>query len=135
MPYKDKQQALANSKKWRENNKEHVREVGRLRQRKRVDAARLKAQAYLGGKCVGCGVTENLQFDHLDRNLKEFNISSRLAYSWESIQQEVDKCQLLCYDCHEIKSQVNHDHDKLAEGYRVTSVTHSDNQVIVILTK
>ena len=89
---------------------------------------------HLGGKCVGCGTTENLQFDHIDRTQKSFTIGKSLDYSMERLIPEVDKCQLLCYDCHEIKSLINHDKEKLAEGYRVSKVTKDGNDIIVRLS-
>jgi len=90
---------------------------------------------HLGGKCVGCGTTENLQFDHLDRTQKSFTISKKLDYSLEKLIPEANKCQLLCYNCHEFKSLINHDKDKLAEGYRVSSVETIGEKVIVTLER
>ena len=57
----------------------------------------------LGGKCVICGSTENLEFDHIDKHAKSFGVSSHLSYSLESVKTELDKCQLLCHECHVIK--------------------------------
>jgi len=55
----------------------------------------------LGGKCVKCGVTERLQFDHIHPKNKSFEITKRLLMGdKEKFQEELDKCQLLCYDCH-----------------------------------
>lgn len=88
---------------------------------------------HLGGKCVGCGTTEDLQFDHLDRTQKLFTISKKLDYSLDKLIPEADKCQLLCYTCHEYKSLINHDKDKLAEGYRVSKVETIGDKVIVTL--
>ena len=51
----------------------------------------------LGGKCVDCGTTENLQFDHKDPSKKSFNISCVLS---ERTFKELEKCELRCGDCH-----------------------------------
>jgi hypothetical protein len=66
--------------------------------RQRYEAAKQALIDLLGGKCVrpGCETTENLQFDHVDRELKEFAITGRWNRSQEELQAELAKCQLLC---------------------------------------
>lgn len=63
-----------------------------------------KAFEKLGGKCVICGTTEKLEFDHIDRATKSFNITSHWRMAWEDLEKEVDKCQLLCYKHHKEKT-------------------------------
>jgi hypothetical protein len=128
------------NEEYRERIKEKNRQQRKKHQEKRTETQRLRRRErrkilieHLGGKCVGCGTTENLQFDHLDRTQKLFNIGKCLDYSFEKLLPEVEKCQLLCYDCHEIKSLINHDKDKLAEGYRVTKVDKIKDKIIVTL--
>jgi hypothetical protein len=61
--------------------------------------------ALLGGKCCKCSAVENLQFDHIDRATKSFNIAEKLnSKSYDVLLQEVKKCQLLCHPCHKLKS-------------------------------
>jgi 5-methylcytosine-specific restriction endonuclease McrA len=57
----------------------------------------------LGGKCVRCGATENLEFDHIDSSTKEFAISAGLSRAWDALVKEAAKCQLLCKPCHVAK--------------------------------
>jgi 5-methylcytosine-specific restriction endonuclease McrA len=64
------------------------------RRQKRLQEMRDK----LGGKCVKCGTTESLQFDHKDPRTKCFNVSPQ--DSWEKTLPELYKCQLLCSSCH-----------------------------------
>jgi len=130
----------ANDAAYREKKKERNKKSFQDNKEKRAEAQRLRRQKrrkilieYLGGKCYGCGTTENLQFDHLDRTQKSFNIGKCLDHSLEKLVAEADKCQLLCYNCHEIKSLVNHDKDKLAEGYRVASVDRIGDEIVVRL--
>ena len=54
----------------------------------------------LGGKCIKCGETESLEFDHIDPGTMSFRIGHRLDYSMELLKKEADKCQLLCHRCH-----------------------------------
>lgn len=54
-----------------------------------------------GGKCKTCGSTEELEFNHLDRTAKLFNLSgSALDKSWQTILEEAAKCELVCNRCH-----------------------------------
>ena len=57
---------------------------------------------YLGGVCVVCGTTENLEVDHKDRSDKSFSISSKLSV--KNNKEELDKCQLLCTTHHREKT-------------------------------
>lgn len=59
---------------------------------------------YKGSKCEICGYDkckQALEFHHLVKEDKLFSISSNCAtYSWEKVREEVDKCILLCANCH-----------------------------------
>lgn len=65
---------------------------------------KLLAVKYKGGGCYICGYNkciEALEFHHLDSNKKEFSISTvSINYSWDKVIQELDKCVLLCANCH-----------------------------------
>lgn len=59
----------------------------------------------LGGKCAECGSIENLEFDHIDPENKKFNISRLLNRSKQATDDELQKCQLLCHNCHQEKTR------------------------------
>ena len=57
---------------------------------------------YKGSKCELCGYDkciEALEFHHINENTKEFAISGSTK-SFEKQKQEVDKCILVCANCH-----------------------------------
>ena len=57
--------------------------------------------------CVDCGLSDwrVLQFDHIDYSLKQFNVSEMLwSYSWKTIQNEINKCEVRCANCHVIRT-------------------------------
>ncbi len=60
--------------------------------------------AYLGGKCSICGYNKYigaLEFHHKDPNQKDFGIGEKgYTRSWEKIKIELDKCILVCANCH-----------------------------------
>ena len=58
---------------------------------------------YLGGKCMKCGYDKciaALEFHHRNPEEKEFGISRYQNLSWSRIIVELDKCDLLCSNCH-----------------------------------
>ena len=72
--------------------------------RKRRRRIREKAIDYKGGQCQICGYSkcsEALEFHHLNSGGKDFGISDRgYTRSWKRITEEIDKCVLLCANCH-----------------------------------
>lgn len=57
--------------------------------------------------CYDCGGTfppEAMDFDHVS-GIKKFNVSKGLMHAWDSVREEVDKCQLVCAICHRIRTQ------------------------------
>lgn len=65
-----------------------------------------KLISYKGGQCEKCGYNKcegALQFHHTDPAEKEFgiaNINFGKYFNMQKLQNEVDKCQLLCANCH-----------------------------------
>ena len=63
---------------------------------------KVKAVEYKGGKCQLCGYSKciaALEFHHRDPNQKEFSLS-KVIRSFEKMKKELDKCDLLCSNCH-----------------------------------
>jgi len=114
---------------WREKNRDEINRKTRERKNKHKQYL----LNMLGGKCVGCGVTENLQFDHIDRHIKSFCIGRSLASKLDKLIEEAKKCQLLCDNCHRIKTTINHDANLLAEGKRVINIETVGKRTIVTL--
>ena len=71
---------------------------------------------YKGSKCEYCGYDKcmrALEFHHLNPNEKDFGLSRCLSKSIPLLKKEVDKCILLCSNCHA------EEHERLYEqGYR-----------------
>lgn len=60
--------------------------------------------AFLGGKCVICGTTSNLEIDHIDRSNKSFDVSKLWSKNKNDYLTEIKKCQLLCKNHHKEKT-------------------------------
>ena len=71
---------------------------------KRRKTIRKMAIEYKGGKCAICGYEKSinaLEFHHFDSGKKDFGISAKgYIRNWEQVKDELDKCILLCSNCH-----------------------------------
>ena len=72
-------------------------------QRRRVKIKKLAVE-YKGGSCEICGYNKYigaLEFHHKDPTQKDFSISRKgHTIAWSKVKKEIDKCQLLCANCH-----------------------------------
>ena len=69
----------------------------------RQRAVKQKAVDYLGGKCNVCSYDKYigaLEFHHINPAEKDFSIAQLKLSSFERIKSELDKCVLLCANCH-----------------------------------
>lgn len=70
---------------------------------KRRDKLKELAIQYKGGRCSVCGYDRcigALEFHHVDPSVKEFGIGNGNTRSFESLKKEIDKCILVCANCH-----------------------------------
>ena len=66
---------------------------------------KIKLMESKGGKCSSCGYDKNyagLCFHHLDPTKKELKLTIRQFSNntLDKLKKEVDKCILLCHNCH-----------------------------------
>lgn len=107
--YEDKKQYR---REWRERNKEKIKETRASEEYKQKKAARghknkIEAIKYSGSVCANCGIKYDgtngiiFQHHHIDPSIKDFNISRKMCNSFsEEVKAELDKCILLCANCH-----------------------------------
>jgi len=88
------------------NSNEYMREYMREYSAKR----RLKALDYLGGICVNCKGKEDLEIHHIDPKTKSFTIAKGWHHSWVKIVAELNKCEILCDECHKDHHKVINEH-------------------------
>ncbi len=62
-----------------------------------------RAVDLFGGCCTKCGYSKcmkALHFHHIDPSTKKYKPSALFKKSWDFIVEELDKCVLLCANCH-----------------------------------
>lgn len=70
----------------------------------RYHSRRTEAIAILGGSCVRCGTTEDLQIDHIDPRTKTMDIGHLWSIAKSRYLKELQLCQLLCVAHHREKT-------------------------------
>ena len=92
-----------------QNNKQQYADKFKEYYRTRVDALnKIKLEA----GCATCGYNAHpaaLEFNHIDPSQKTANVADKItSWSWERVLEEVDKCEVLCSNCHHIHSYETH---------------------------
>ena len=72
----------------------------------RYHTRRAEVVRRLGGKCVKCGSTEEIEIDHIDPAKKTFDWGIIHSQTPERIEAEIFLSQLLCKPCHIEKTRV-----------------------------
>lgn len=110
--YKDKAHTKLNSwclectkqkgKESRAANIEIYRERDKIQKAKQYSKKREIIDNIKSSGCIICGETETvcLDFHHLDPSQKDFKVSSLNNKGLKTILAEVDKCVILCANCH-----------------------------------
>lgn len=75
---------------------------------KRYESRMQMGKDRLGGKCVICGTTDNLEFHHIIPEEKEFSIGSLWNMRLEKFLEEIDKCELRCPEHHKKEHEAEH---------------------------
>ena len=73
--------------------------------------SKIRCLEYLGGRCVDCvkqgreGIFHPSAFDfhHADPSTKDIGINKMLGGNWDRLKKELDKCILLCANCHRVR--------------------------------
>ena len=121
MPYKDRNKQKEYQQKHHQRTKKKKRKQQNQLKDKRQHLV-LEEMQRRGDKCAKCGFSDirALDWHHLDPNEKINSISEmvRDRVSMDKLQAELDKCELICANCHRIEEQRlgNWTKNKIVEG-------------------
>lgn len=97
---------MPDKRKYADRREELIKAVAKRRRKLKTLAIE-----YKGGKCQVCGYKKcvaALELHHIHQSDKKFGISHKgYTRSWEKVRLEIDKCALLCANCHrEVESGI-----------------------------
>lgn len=75
----------------------------RICDQKNIRYKKEKAIEYKGGRCELCGYNKCIaafDFHHINPQEKKYNIKDLMTRKWDLVKEEIDKCILLCSNCH-----------------------------------
>lgn len=104
MPYADSvAQAAAQARHYQANRGAYAERSRRARLRKRAKFDALKE----GQPCADCGVSyppRAMDYHHTDPSSKEASLGTLIHLGgWDRILAEIEKCVLLCANCHRLR--------------------------------
>lgn len=86
----------------KQNRLTYCKECHKKYSRERLRIYKNLCKEYKGGKCKICGYNrcqDALDFHHLDSTTKEYGIA-KSSKSFKTKKSELDKCILICSNCH-----------------------------------
>jgi protein-arginine kinase activator protein McsA len=115
-----KQCSQKRSKKYYKENLEEHRVVVRNRTIQRRKLNQEKLLEFLKDQtCRDCGTNDYrvFEFDHIN-NDKFRNVSQLVVegYGWDKIKTEMNKCEVVCANCHRIRTFTRQDNYRLFKG-------------------
>jgi hypothetical protein len=89
----------------RQYHQKHKEERNRKAREKRRQN-KLKAVDYKGGRCEDCKQSFHpavYDFHHINPEEKDVALGTLMNWNWGRQQEELDKCVLLCANCHRLR--------------------------------
>lgn len=86
------------------NNKDkYLKKAKRNSKKYKYENVRFVVEYLQNAGCFMCGISDPvvLEFHHRDASTKEHNLSNMyLSYSLEKVKKEIEKCDVICSNCH-----------------------------------
>ena len=95
-------------KYYNDNRQNHIYNISIRNERLRNRNRKLIVDYLSSKSCIDCGNLDSrvLEFDHLPEFKKFKDVSYLIAggYSEEIIRKEIDKCEVVCCNCHRVRT-------------------------------
>lgn len=106
------------AKKWKHENREHILSLRRptyrqewLKHREKTRLERVNKTAMIqeakNKPCMDCGIKYHpyiMHFDHRDPSTKRKSLAQMGTYSLAHIREEIAKCDVVCANCHGMRT-------------------------------
>jgi len=96
--------AVEKQKKQYRNNKKYYLDRNREIRSKNREKYRETKEGKPCAHCGGLFPQVCMDYDHIDPKTKKLCVAQMLGYSWKDIEKEISKCELICSNCHRIKT-------------------------------
>lgn len=103
------------------NKEKHVAVITARKKRTIAENRQKLLEYYTENPCMDCGIKDLrvLEPDHRENEDKEYNVSRLLTggYSWAKVLTELRKCDIVCSNCHKIRT-----YSRLENCYRIEAL-------------
>ena len=91
---------------YQENRKSHLKVIKNNKAKRVKGNIELLLEYLKQHSCIDCGNDDIrvLEFDHLSDKFKNVCKLVQDGYSWKTVQKEIAKCEVVCCNCHRIRS-------------------------------
>lgn len=105
MPYKDIEKQREAQKQWARRNRNITNKHRKAHQRKNRERVRRIKESSPCSDCGNCFHFAAMQFDHV-RGDKKGDVAGMVSRnrSWDSVKAEIGKCELVCANCHAVRT-------------------------------
>ena len=108
MPYSTSEKQRKYHRAWYQKNKDkRKKQIYKANRQRIADNKNLVIDYLKVHPCVDCSESNIivLEFDHTEDN-KTMNVCTMVAssYSWKTIEKEIEKCDVVCANCHRIRT-------------------------------
>jgi hypothetical protein len=100
-------QSTQRKKYYNENKEVQIRQINEARRVRRKESQNKMRKLLDNSRCLDCDASDIrvLEFDHV-RGVKKKDVSYLLSNgaSWETLMEEINKCDIVCSNCHRIRT-------------------------------
>lgn len=93
---------------WRKHHPEQTARHNEVKRNNQIERFYIKFYALKAKPCMDCGGSFPpcaMDFDHRPDEVKLFGVGQAVCRSWKKVLAEIAKCDLICANCHRIRTK------------------------------